>query len=116
MNEMILQYEKDLFCFEFCSNRENLENRLAKGFVEYGSSGAVYDRESIINALVSLSKDRVIEIIDFVLSELTKEVLLAHYISYHKDEERYALRTSIWKFENSEWKIYFHQGTPCYMT
>jgi len=111
-DDLILQYEKDFFSFNFCSNRAKLENRLASDFVEYGSSGVIYDRESTINALVGLTRDRPIEIHNFKLSVLSKDILLAHYITHHKDDGKYALRTSIWKFENSNWKMYFHQGTP----
>ena len=55
LDDTILQYEKDFFSLNFCSSRVNLENRLTADFIEYGSSGAIYNRESIINALVSLS-------------------------------------------------------------
>jgi len=112
IKNVILQYEKDLFSCNFCNNRVNLENRLATNFVEYGSSGAIYDRDSIINALVGLSQDRDIEIMDFQLTVLSESILLANYISYHKGNGKYVLRTSVWKFENNNWKMYFHQGTP----
>ena len=113
MEDIILQYEKDFFCIEFCNCRENLERRFANSFFEFGKSGVVHDRECVINALMSLSEDRAIEITQFELNILSKYVLSAHYISHHKNEDLYALRTSIWKFENDEWKLYFHQGTPC---
>ena len=112
MNEKILQYEKDFFSFKFCSNRANLENRLAKDFFEYGKSGIIHTRESTINSLASLIEDRRIEIINFELTALSEGVLLVHYTSWHKDDDLYTLRTSIWRYEDGEWKLYFHQGTP----
>jgi len=112
MNEKILQYEKDFFSFKFCSNRANLENRLAKDFFEYGKSGMIHTRENTINSLASLTEDRRIEIINFELTVLSEDVLLVHYTSWHKDDDLYTLRTSIWRYEDGEWKLYFHQGTP----
>lgn len=112
MKDLILQYEKDFFSAEFCSNRANLDSRFSKDFFEYGKSGTVYDRECSMNALMRLSKDRQIQITQFELTTLSENVLLIHYISHNKEDNSYALRTSIWKMENSNWKLYFHQGTP----
>jgi len=112
LKNTILQYENDFFDIKFCNSRESLENRLSINFIEYGSSGSVYDRENIINALIPLTENRQIEILQFDLTLLSDDVLLAHYISHHKNDNRYALRTSIWKIEDSQWKMYFHQGTP----
>jgi hypothetical protein len=112
MKKLILQYEKDFFSKDFCNNRTNLESRLSQEFIEYGKSGYIYDRKNSINALLEISKDRDIEIMQFEITELCENVLLAHYISHHKDNNSYALRTSIWKIEDNTWKLYFHQGTP----
>jgi len=112
IKEMILQYEKDFFNLEFCSNRLNLENRLSKDFVEYGKSGCVYDRESTITALLDLSENRWIDITQFELTSLSENILLVNYISYDRSVNSHALRTSIWKKEDNAWKLYFHQGTP----
>ena len=112
MKDLILQYEKDFFNAEFCSSMANLDGRFSKDFFEYGKSGSVYYRECSINALMGLSKDKQIEITQFELTPLSENVLLVHYISYNREDNSYALRTSIWKTEDSNWKLYFHQGTP----
>ena len=113
MKNLILQYEKDFFRLEFCKNRKNLESRLSKDFLEYGKSGSVYNRDDSISRLMKLPKDNLIEIIQFELNTLSDSVLLARYISHHKENNSYARRTSIWKIEDNEWKLYFHQGTSC---
>ena len=112
MKDIILQYEKDFFNLEFCSNRINLEQRFSKGFIEYGKSGYIYDRESTITALMNLSEDKQIEITQFELTSLNESVLLANYISNDKNDNSYVLRTSVWKIEDNTWKLFFHQGTP----
>jgi len=111
MTNIILQYEKDFFSKTFCNNREKLENRFSKDFIEYGKSGFVYDREDVITSLLGLSKDRNIDIIQFSLTALCENILLARYISHHVDDNSYALRTSVWRYEDDSWKIFFHQGT-----
>jgi len=112
MKDLLLQYEKDFFNAEFCGSRANLETRLSKDFIEYGKSGSIHDRESTIRALMDLSEDKQIEIAQFEITALDDEIVLVHYTSYDKDENSYSLRTSIWKIEGGNWKIYFHQGTP----
>jgi hypothetical protein len=60
---------------------------------------------------MGLSEDKKFDIMQFQLDKLSENVILAHYISHDKDDNSYALRTSIWKKEDKEWKLYFHQGT-----
>jgi len=112
INDLILKYENDFFSKDFCNIQENLENRLSKDFTEYGKSGTIHNRERTINALQSITQDRDIEITNFTLTQLSENTLLARYTSHHKNPNTQALRTSIWKQENKQWKLYFHQGTP----
>ena len=113
MKETILQYEKDFFSAEFCKDIYRLENRLSTDFVEYGKSGDMYDRNTVIEALLNLTRDRDIEIHNFTIKPLHQDILLVHYLSYEKGTNQRALRTSIWKNEDNLWKMLFHQGTPC---
>ena len=112
ITDLILEYEKDFFDKNFCDNRSNLEERLAPNFIEYGKSGKTYDRGNAIKALCDLPQNRQIEITNFKVSQLSCDALLARYISHDLKDDAYALRTSIWKYEDGKWKLYFHQGTP----
>ena len=85
---------------------------LAEDFFEYGQSGQVWDRMSTIDTLTALTEDRQIEISDFNLTELSENILMTHWVSCHKLNKTYALRTSIWKKNNNQWQLFFHQGTP----
>ncbi len=111
MKDLILQYEKDFFSAQFCRNKANLESRFSKDFFEYGKSGLVYSRSLAIDSLMSLSKDRPIEIANFEIAELSEGIIIAHYVTHDADDNSYALRTSLWRIEEGHWKIYFHQGT-----
>jgi len=110
---LILQYEQDFFDAAFCADRHRLEGRLSKDFVEYGKSGAEYTRDETIRALSAMADDKRIEITRFSLTRLGEDVLLARYVSYETDAHSYARRTSLWRLEDGEWKLFFHQGTPC---
>lgn len=111
IGQLILEYEMDFFRKEFCDNIQDLKNRIHDEFIEFGKSGKVFDKDSIINYLSNLDSDRDIEIQNFVLKDLKDDVLIANYISNEKETGTKALRTSIWIKEYSDWKLYFHQGT-----
>lgn len=111
IDELILGYEMDFFKKAFCDDIQNLENRIHDDFMEFGNSGKVYDKNSIIHFLNHLSTDRDIKIQNFVLKYIKDDILMANYISNAKETETKALRTSIWIKENADWKLYFHQGT-----
>lgn len=111
IEQLILGYEMDFFKKEFCDNMQNLNNRIHDEFIEFGKSGQVFDKDSIINYLNNLDSDRDIDIQSFVLKDLKDDILVANYISNEKETGTKALRTSIWIKEHSDWKLYFHQGT-----
>ena len=112
MEELILQYEKDFFDCRFCSSIDNLKSRLAEEYIEFGSSGKVYNRDITISSLLQLTKNKEIYILGFMVTVLSETVLMANYFSYDRVKRTHAARTSIWKQTNGQWKIYFHQGTP----
>ena len=79
--------------------------------MEYGQSGTIYDRKKAILALLSKS-DRNVEIKDFTIRCLSRNVAEAHYIAVQKGEEAHrSLRTSIWIMVDGRWRLRFHQGT-----
>ena len=111
LKHQILEYEMDFFNKKLCGDIENLNNRIHHEFKEFGKSGQVFDKDSIIKHLNNLDIDKNIEIISFEINKVMEDIIIAHYISYEKDIEIKALRNSIWKKESSNWKLYFHQGT-----
>ena len=111
LEEQILEYENDFFKKKFCSNMENLNNRIHDDFIEFGKSGKVFNKDSIIEYLINLDDDRDIEIESFEINIMKKDFLVVNYISDEKEIDKRAVRTSIWINENENWKLYFHQGT-----
>jgi hypothetical protein len=88
---------------------------LATDFIEFGSSGAVYSRQQILDAL---AKESPMEssATDFSVRVLCDGVVLVTYRSARNDpasgQELHSLRSSIWKFVDGRWLMSFHQGTP----
>lgn len=111
LENLILEYENDFFNKEFCDDIQNLNNRIHDEFIEFGKSGRVFDKNSIIKYLNNLDSDRDIEIKNFVIKYLRDDLVIANYISSNKETDIKALRASIWVREYKDWKLYFHQGT-----
>lgn len=85
-----------------------LNKLIADDFLEFGSSGKVYNKQDCIKPDEDLRK---FVVSDFKIKELSKDVTLA---TYKTTEYGIAsLRSSIWKHYGNEWKMIFHQGTKC---
>ena len=82
---------------------------LDEEFVEFGSSGVVYDRESVISAMV-LEDPVSWSIASFKALPLAQDVALVTYLTA-KAAGQPSLRCSVWKRTGSQWRIVFHQGT-----
>jgi len=81
---------------------------LADDFVEFGSSGRVYDKPTVIAALKQepgFDDPRTIS--KFSVRELSPSITLVTY----QISESSTLRSSIWRFHGDHWKLVFHQGT-----
>lgn len=91
-----------------------LDELIGDQFVEFGSSGQVYNRQQVIESLGRESEIR-LSIDDFKTTILAAGVVLVTYRA-RKDNRSgapvtYSLRSSIWKLVEGRWQIVFHQGT-----
>jgi hypothetical protein len=87
---------------------------LADEFIEFGSSGRVFNKQQIIENLQNEPPTQR-AIVEFNTSVLAAGVVLVTYrmVKYNLagEEPAYSLRSSIWKLIDDRWKIVFHQGT-----
>ncbi len=92
-----------------------LDELLADEFVEFGSSGDIYDKPSIIRALNDEPKAE-ISMVDFKMTLIGEETALVTYHAVFPDVSgtppRNSLRSSIWRKIGGAWRVVFHQGTP----
>jgi hypothetical protein len=86
---------------------ELVDALLADDFTEFGSSGRVYDKTAIIQALKHETGFEKYIARDFTVKELAPTVSLVTY----KIDESATLRSSIWRLDEGQWKMVFHQGT-----
>jgi hypothetical protein len=96
--------------------REAIEDLLASEFLEFGASGTVYDRETVIDLLAQESggDDSDLQTSDYELMSISQDAVLLTYRtenSYPDGTTRRVLRSSIWKHDGRRWQMLFHQGT-----
>ena len=103
--ETLLELEKKLADFE---SRDIAQSALTDDFVEYSSSGKIYNKQDIIDYYETLCCINHV-ITDFGIEFLSDTVVKTSFKSNLKGKK--ALRTSIWKFASNAWKMSFHQGT-----
>jgi hypothetical protein len=91
-----------------------LESLLAADFTEFGSSGRIFDRATIIAELQQESYRRP-ELLDFAATLLAPTVALVTYRTMHPDPTGQpalsVLRSSLWIYRQGRWQVRFHQGT-----
>jgi hypothetical protein len=96
------------------SSPESMLALLADDFIEFGSSGRIFDRAAVI---ASLSGQPGFEsrIDDFVVRALSPDVALTTYRlsvwSTSEGKARVTLRSSVWVHRAGRWLMVFHQGT-----
>lgn len=92
-----------------------LRELLAEDFLEFGSSGRVWTRRAIIEMLDTETNFFPPAIEEFQCSLLAEDVALVTYRTVRTDpktgERLASLRSSIWVFQDSDWRMRFHQGT-----
>ena len=110
----LLDLEKSLLDPALRTSPEYLEDVLSEGYVEFGASGRVYDRQQAIAAVTATTIDPC-TITGFTTRCLDPDIALVNYRLIRQPsggEPIHTLRHSIWKRIGGHWKILFHQGTP----
>jgi hypothetical protein len=91
---------------------------LSDDFVEFGSSGGVFNKQQVIEALQQEGPpDPTIRLslVDFIARRLASDVILVTYRTIQEGgpgtRQESRLRSSIWKLIEGRWQMVFHQGT-----
>ncbi|MHA6534070.1 nuclear transport factor 2 family protein [Paenibacillus sp. BAC0078] len=110
LEEHICGLEKLLLSAEVRTSPEKLALLLADDFVEFGSSGRVWHKRDMMGGegagVVKMTLS------GFELHPLSEEAVLATYRTCNAETGRVTLRSSVWKFRDGRWQMFFHQGTP----
>jgi hypothetical protein len=89
---------------------------LADDFLEFGASGRIFDKASILEDLKNEAPRPASLLTDFAIRELSPTIILATYRATRFNAEGEPIgqsrRSSLWTHVNGQWQITFHQGTP----
>ncbi|MGQ4857736.1 MULTISPECIES: nuclear transport factor 2 family protein [Enterobacter] len=93
--------------------REWLEQILHKEFREITRTGVLVTRTETIECLSDEVNAPTILSSDFQLISVSDNIAILYYRTFNQDGSRASLRSSCWeRFDNDQWKLVFHQGTP----
>ena len=92
-----------------------LARLIADDFREFGSSGRIFDKQQILEALQKQAPCE-LSLRDFGAVLLAPNVALVTYCGTARfsgsTTASYSLRSSIWRRRDDQWEVVFHQGTP----
>lgn len=97
---------------QFGMSREALLMQTAEDFWEVGASGAVYEREHVIEEVARRGKVAGDE--DWVMDEIRlRELCVDTFaLTYRLDQAgRLTRRVTLWRQDRGEWRVLYHQGT-----
>jgi len=109
----VIELESLLLKDEFRSSKDFLEKILHDDFLEIGASGKTYNKEQAIESLTGEANFSSAAT-DFRFFQIAEGVaLLTYHLKTHSPDfgSRRSVRSSIWKLEENNWKLIFHQGS-----
>lgn len=109
LTQTLYRAERGLVDPETRHSGSELERLLHPEYTETGSTGNVYDRETIIEMMLGEQPGGVV-IRDFQAQLLNEECALVTYRSIGLGGQE-ARRSSIWVLTEDEWRLRYHQGT-----
>jgi hypothetical protein len=110
LKDLLLLQEELLLNEAVRDSREKLNELLADDFMEFGSTGRIFDKEHILELLPNES-DPQMTLSNFDARVLASDVVQTIYLVHRKQDMTYSLRSSIWKRNAGKWQMTFHQGT-----
>lgn len=112
----ILQLENDLMKSETRKSPQKINEILADDFNEFCSAGFEYHyKNGDVFQEQNDNNELDWEIIDFKTEQLSDDCILTMFKlikhNHSNKNNKYSLRSSIWKCYDGKWKMFFHQGT-----
>ena len=114
--EAIRELEERLHNPAMRRNRHEVASLLTPDFKEFGSSGQIYDRSTVLAALeAETTAENLLHGYNYHLHYQSDETVLLTYISEISAPDgtvlTRSLRSSLWIMHKGHWKMQFHQGT-----
>lgn len=108
LKEHLRELEESHINLDVRKSREKLDRLLADDFFEIGSSGYMFNKKDCLKDGVVLTE---MSLHNYEIYPLAEDVILSTYYIVDKTRNRNTLRSSIWKFIEGRWQLFFHQGT-----
>lgn len=114
MIEFLLKLEMSLWINETRNSYEYMDSILHPDFLEFGRSGKRYNKEDILKH-INLDINAKFPFKDLNVKSISDTTYLITYQSVLIKEgmEEVSNRSSIWVLTEDNFKLLFHQGTPC---
>ena len=118
--DQLKQLEEQLLDPDVRRNSALVSTLLADNFIEFGSSGRVFDKAAILEDLKEDLKNESARpaslLSDFSTREIAPNAVLATWKSTRRNLSGEIVdqfwRSSLWMLLDGRWQITFHQGTP----
>lgn len=115
ISEHLYSLEESLLDPAVRRDRSRLLELLDPDFLEFGSSGRTWNRNTIIELLARESSFIPPQIEEYRCALLSESVALVTYRTSRTDpqtgEHLSSLRSSVWNRASGTWRMRFHQGT-----
>lgn len=112
--ERVVALELSLLEHAVRASAERLDGLLDEDFVEFGASGRRFGKREVLAELPDESEVRY-RACDLQARWLAPDLLQLTYRSERSSGDgsrRHALRSSLWRCRDGQWRMLFHQGTP----
>ncbi|MDR3147582.1 MAG: DUF4440 domain-containing protein [Treponema sp.] len=111
---LIRRLEEKLLTSKVRGDRGELEKLISPHFIEYGSSGKIYNYPGTLAHLVAHAAETfTYSFVNFKTCRLAADIILALYILETDKNHKISItnRSSLWRLDEGVWRIIFHQGT-----
>ena len=110
--EIVKEQELLLLKPEIRKSAADLDRLLADDFLEFGSSGNIYNKKDTLEMLPGLGT--IYEASDLKAKILSEDIIQTTFRTTQtktNGQTSMSLRSSIWKKIDGSWQMIFHQGT-----
>lgn len=93
-----------------------MDQLFAEDLIEFGRSGRIYTRSALfLGDTPAQDIDATLPLPELQVRHLTSDLAQVTYTSKVRDgaNVEWANRSSLWRREGANWRLCFHQGTPC---
>ena len=115
LHSMLIGLEKELLTSETRASLARLDELIRDDFIEYGSSGEIFGKDVVLEALPLEKGERKFFADNFKARSLSQNLVQVTFDTVVTDVKtntsKSAIRSSLWKLEDGRWQMIFHQGT-----